>query len=87
MQRLRLIGVAALFLMLIAPSASAQSGQCGFIKSPDLQAQCRAGSGGGMGQCGFIQDADMQAYCRATSGGGSGQCGFIKDPDKQAMCR
>ena len=51
----------------------AQSGQCGFIKDPNLQAQCRASTGGGSGQCGFIRDSDMQAHCRALTGGGSGQ--------------
>jgi hypothetical protein len=48
--------------------AHGQSGQCGFIKDPNLQAQCRAGSGGGSGQCGFIRDSDMQAACRARFG-------------------
>ena len=80
------IGV-ALTCLLLSSLGWAQSGQCGFIKDPNLQAQCRAGSGGGSGQCGFIQDSDMQAYCRATTGGGGGQCGFIKDGDKQAICR
>jgi hypothetical protein len=31
----------------------------------DLQALCRAETGGGAGQCGFIKDRDMQAACRA----------------------
>jgi hypothetical protein len=50
-------------------SAQAQSGQCGFIKDPDLQAQCHASTGRGGGQCGFIRDNDMQALCRARNGG------------------
>ena len=73
--------------LLWAPAATAQSGQCGFIKDPDLQAQCRAGSGGGSANCGFIRDADQQAYCRALTGSGSGSCGFIRNGDLQSMCR
>lgn len=82
-----LVTVMAILASLFINSVYAQSGQCGFIKDPNLQAQCRAGTGGGGGQCGFIRDSDMQAYCRATTGGGSGQCGFIRDNDHQAMCR
>ncbi len=48
--------------------AHAQSGQCGFIRNGDLQAMCRASTGGGSGQCGFIRDSDMQAACRARFG-------------------
>ncbi|TSA09383.1 MAG: hypothetical protein D4R79_13700 [Comamonadaceae bacterium] len=44
------------------------SGQCGFIKNSDLQAMCRAETGGGSGQCGFIKSSDMQAACRAKVG-------------------
>jgi hypothetical protein len=76
-----------LVLLAVPTSAWAQSGQCGFIKDPNLQAQCRASTGGGSGPCGFIQDSDLQAFCRATNGGGSGQCGFIRDHDQQALCR
>jgi hypothetical protein len=54
--------------LLFSGLAHGQSGQCGFIKDPNLQAQCRAGSGGGSGQCGFIRDSDMQAACRAHFG-------------------
>ena len=48
-------------LTLWAATVQGQSGQCGFIKDANLQAQCRAASGGGAAQCGFIRDADMQA--------------------------
>jgi len=83
------VAVAFLFLMACVGQGPthAQSGQCGFIHDPNLQAQCRANSGGGSGQCGFIRDNDMQAYCRASTGSGSGQCGFIRSNDLQAMCR
>ena len=77
-----IISVIGLLAALLTAHAHAISGQCGFIKDPDLQARCRAESGGGTGQCGFIRDADMQAYCRAMTGGGSSQCGFIRDSDR-----
>ena len=73
-----------LLAALLANPAHAASAQCGFIEDPDLQARCRAESGGGSAQCGFIRDADMQAHCRAMTGGGSAQCGFIRDEDRQA---
>ena len=65
----------------------ADSGQCGFIKNPDAQANCRATTGSGSGQCGFIREPDLQAHCRSVTGGGSGPCGFIREPDRQEIGR
>jgi hypothetical protein len=43
--------VIGLVSALLTAHAHASSGQCGFIKDPDLQARCRAESGGGSAQC------------------------------------
>jgi len=47
--------------------AEGEGSQCGFIREPDLQAMCRAETGGGSSQCGFIRNRDMQAACRAVT--------------------
>jgi len=86
--RMRVLLTLLMMLALQQPiPAYAQSSQCGFIKDPDTQAQCRASTGAGSSQCGFIRDSDTQAYCRATTGASSSQCGFIRDNDMQAACR
>ena len=53
------------FALLLAGPVYAQSSQCGLIRDPDLQAQCRANTGSGSSQCGLIRDSDLQAMCRA----------------------
>jgi hypothetical protein len=65
--RLRLFKLLLLTIVFVAPAFS-QNGQCGFIKDPNLQAQCRASTGSGSGQCGFIRDKDLQSLCRAQNG-------------------
>ena len=87
MHRLHFMQVWAMLMMLLTGNAWAQSSACGFIQNPDLQAQCRATTGGGSSTCGFIRDPDLQAHCRATIQGSSSECGFIRDPDRQAYCR
>jgi hypothetical protein len=60
-----ILALMCLLAALPGSLAHAASAQCGFITDPDLQARCRAESGGGSAQCGFIRDSDMAAACRA----------------------